>query len=548
MAMLRRGRSLKISHVEFTGGEPTLHPKLLLFISSARSMGYGVIGISSNGRRLAYPSYMRELAAAGINYAVISVPAADRKTYVKIAGAPPAAFIETLTGLKNAADSGGIEVGASVPVTRDNAGSLREIIRMLDGFKLSHITLSRPLSGFPGAALPAGLPGREGFVAAVRSVWKDFSAMHTRVFVEDFSGDFDFLPGGHLIRELRRNRYLYADAVAKKQFLMPDAVLAAERSSGRKKKAPESFRAAIDLQYGPSDFTCGFDSRVIHGRPYHRLVNEKLDFDCDSPVLKRFLSVVNREKTIDIWGRDRADRFPKLKGLAKLCGKSGFKRVRLWTTGLGLDSDAKLDRLRSFGVTALEIPIYGAGPEIHDAVTGLGGSYRELRGVLSRLARRADFEVSLHSVALKGNIHDLPAICGLVNGYSRAWKFAIWHYYPDYQSPAAKKSYLAALPSYDRVIEAFRKNPADGQADFVLFPECVVRRLGRVFKGANFFAQAPEARLLVCRDGLFHFKKINSADEFGRRKAPPCSACADSGRCPGFFPEYLDKYGHKSIG
>jgi len=374
------------------------------------------------------------------------------------------------------------------------------------------------------------------------------SVLRTRVFVEDFSGDLGFLPGKNAICELQRNRYLYSDAVSKKQFLMPDAILAAEPPASKKKGVYGNFRAAIDLQYGPSDFTCGFDFRAIQGRPYHLLADKRPDFDFNSPVLKRFLSVVNRQATIDIWGRDRADKFPKLKGLLELCRRSGFKNIRLWTAGFGLDSDSRLDRLRSFGVTALELPVYGASQAVCDAVTGLKGSYRKLCGLMARLAKRADFDVSFHSVALKRNVRELPAISRIINRYSRSWKFAVWHYYPDYQNQEGKKNYLAELPSYDDVIKAFSEHQAAGEVEFVLFPKCVVNRLSQGFSRANFFEQDPVARLLVHRDGFFHFNIIDSADEFGRRKTPQCSGCADIGRCPGVFPDYLDKYGHKSIG
>lgn len=541
MAELARGRALNLAHVEFTGGEPTLHPSLAAFIASARALGYATIGISTNGRKLAYPAYAGELAAAGLNYAVLSVPAADKKNYTRITGAPGAAFVEALAGLKSAAGAG-IETGALVPVTGENAGGLAGILRLLDGFGLSFLTLSRPLPGFPGGAHAGGQLDRAGFAAAVRKARKVFGRLRTRVLVEDFSGDLAFLPEENLIGELLGSRYLYADAVKKRQFLMPDAALAPERPRAG------NFSAAIDLQYGPSDFTAGFDSRIIRGRQYHRLEGEKLAFDLGAPVLKKFLSVVNSSRTIDIWGRDRADRFPKLKELAGLCRKAGFRKIRLWTTGLALDSEAALDRLRALGVTALELPIYGATARTHDKITGRAGSFRTLSSVMARLACRRDFEVSFHSVALKANIPELPAICGAVNAIDKAWEFAVWNYYPDYQSAADKKSYAASLPSYDSLVAAFRAKPASGRAALVLFPRCVVNRLGRVFKGARFFSQAAAARLLVYRDGLFYFKNIVSAGEFGRKHAPPCRACKYGRACPGVFADYLDKYGYKSIG
>ncbi len=540
LAGLRYGRAMGLKHVEFTGGEPALHPGLPRFAAAARALGYSTIGLSTNGRGLLRPGLAAGLASAGLGYAVVSVPAADGKNYARICGTGREGFAENLAGLRAARAAGIREVGASVPVTRANAASLGDILALLDGFGLSFITLARPLAGYPGGAAPRGLLDRKGFIAAVKAVRSRIAGLSTRVLVEDLGGDLGFLPPACRIDELRRNRYLYFDAVGGGRLVMPDAVLAGERPA-----AGADFLAAIDLQYGPSDFTGSFDSRVIRGRQYHRLAREKLDFDPGSPVLGRFLSVLNKERTLNIWGRDRADRFPALGELLRRCRGAGYGKIKLWTTGLALDGDAALDRLKGLGVTGLELPIYGASAKAHDAVTGRPGSWRKLASLMERLARRGDLDVSLHSVALKKNLRELPALSGLVRSFSPDWDFAVWHYYPDNQGPGGEKRYLAALPSYSGLLEAYRRRPASGRAAFTLFPDCVADRLRGVFPGALRFRQAPAARLLVFRDGLFYYNEINSSAEFGRVRPASCGGCR---RCPGVFAEYLGKFGAGEIG
>ncbi|MDA8132218.1 MAG: radical SAM protein [Elusimicrobia bacterium] len=539
LAGLKYGRSMGLDHVEFTGGEPAAHPGLPGFVAAARAMGYSTIGLSTNGRGLLRPGLAAGLASAGLGYAIVSVPAADGKTYARVCGVGREAFAENLAGLRAARTAGIREVGAAVPVTRVNAASLGAVLSLLDGFGLSFITLARPLAGYPGGAAPRGLLDRKGFVSAVRAVRARMAGLSTRVLVEDLGGDLGFLPPASRIDELRRNRYLYSDAVGGGRLVMPDAVLAGEKPS-----AGRDFLAAIDLQYGASDFTCAFDSRVIRGRQYHRLAREKLDFDPGSPVLGRFLSVVNKDRTLNIWGRDRADRFPALGELLRRCRGAGYRKIRLWTTGLALD-DAALDGLEKLGVTGLELPIYGASAKTHDSVTGRPGSWRKLISLMERLAKRDRLDVSFHAVALKKNARELPALGGLVGSYSGDWGLSVWHYYPDNQGPGGEKRYLSALPSYASLVEAYRRSRASGRAQFTLFPDCVVDRLRGVFPGASSFRQAPAARLLVFRDGLFYYNEINSSAEFGRTRPASCGPCR---RCPGVFSEYLGRFGSGEIG
>ena len=59
--------------VLFTSGEPTLDPALPTYIGWAKQRGFRVIGLVTNGRRLAYREYARELADAGLNRVTVSI-------------------------------------------------------------------------------------------------------------------------------------------------------------------------------------------------------------------------------------------------------------------------------------------------------------------------------------------------------------------------------------------------------------------------------------------------------------------------------------------
>lgn len=64
---LRDLRPTPCTAVQFTGGEPTLHPDFVRIVSAARDMGFSHIQIATNGLRLAERSFAQQCAAAGLH-------------------------------------------------------------------------------------------------------------------------------------------------------------------------------------------------------------------------------------------------------------------------------------------------------------------------------------------------------------------------------------------------------------------------------------------------------------------------------------------------
>jgi hypothetical protein len=87
------------AEVMFTSGEPTLNKNLAVYMRWARQLGYRVIGLTSNARRLGYEPYARELLREGLNLVVVSIhgPTArihDGQTRT------PGSFAQTIAGLE----------------------------------------------------------------------------------------------------------------------------------------------------------------------------------------------------------------------------------------------------------------------------------------------------------------------------------------------------------------------------------------------------------------------------------------------------------------
>jgi len=64
---LRDLRPTPCSAIQFTGGEPTIHPDFLRIVSAARDMGFSYIQIATNGITMADPDFADECLAAGLH-------------------------------------------------------------------------------------------------------------------------------------------------------------------------------------------------------------------------------------------------------------------------------------------------------------------------------------------------------------------------------------------------------------------------------------------------------------------------------------------------
>jgi cyclic pyranopterin phosphate synthase len=121
--------------VMFTTGEPTLNPNLPAYIGWARDLGYGRIGVTTNGRRLGYEDYTRSLLERGLNHVVISIHGPDAKCHdglTRMRGT----FDQSLAGLKLLAGlkpDYGLTIHTSTVVTTRNYQRFPEIYELFRG-------------------------------------------------------------------------------------------------------------------------------------------------------------------------------------------------------------------------------------------------------------------------------------------------------------------------------------------------------------------------------------------------------------------------------
>lgn len=114
--------------VGIVGGEPTIHSQLPALVQQARASGADEVIVQTNGRRLAYAPYLRELITAGVTAFDVSLqgstaPMHDYHTSV------PGSFAQTARGIRNASQAR-LPVIVSTVVTRSNLRHLAEIVEL----------------------------------------------------------------------------------------------------------------------------------------------------------------------------------------------------------------------------------------------------------------------------------------------------------------------------------------------------------------------------------------------------------------------------------
>ncbi len=104
---LRAQRPAPAFAVQFTGGEPTVHPRFLEIVASARALGFSHIQVASNGLRLADPHFARRARDAGLQYIYLQMDGISDDVFTRIRGR---ALLDTKLAVLESARRAGLRV------------------------------------------------------------------------------------------------------------------------------------------------------------------------------------------------------------------------------------------------------------------------------------------------------------------------------------------------------------------------------------------------------------------------------------------------------
>ncbi|MCU0520733.1 MAG: radical SAM protein [Anaerolineae bacterium] len=156
-----------VPHVILTGGEPTLLPLLPDLIRYADGLGQ-IVGMNTNGRRLAEPDFAAALAVAGLNHVQVTLESCFPAVHDRMV-ATPGAFDETVRGIRNALASG-LHTITNTTVTRENQDHVLDTVRFVHDLGLTTFALNGIIYAGGGSATPNAIPAEEmaALLVAVR--------------------------------------------------------------------------------------------------------------------------------------------------------------------------------------------------------------------------------------------------------------------------------------------------------------------------------------------------------------------------------------------
>ncbi len=154
LEILRRVRQIGIPHVCFTGGEATLRRDLPELVAGAQALGL-VVGLLSNGRRLADHAFTQHLAQAGLDHVQITLESHDPAIHDRMVRAQ-GAWQDTVAGVRNALDCG-LYLMTNTTLLDDNAGSILQTIDFLAELGVPTVGCNALIYSGKGSDVGAGL-------------------------------------------------------------------------------------------------------------------------------------------------------------------------------------------------------------------------------------------------------------------------------------------------------------------------------------------------------------------------------------------------------
>ncbi len=85
---LRKQHPYPATAIQFTGGEPTLHPDFFRILEAAGRMGFSHVQIATNGLRIADPDFAARAAEAGLHTLYMQFDGLDDRQYQALRGRP----------------------------------------------------------------------------------------------------------------------------------------------------------------------------------------------------------------------------------------------------------------------------------------------------------------------------------------------------------------------------------------------------------------------------------------------------------------------------
>jgi radical SAM protein with 4Fe4S-binding SPASM domain len=146
--------TLRIPHIVFTGGEPTLSPNLPELVAYAESQGL-ITGLNTNGRKLADAEFVQSLVDAGLDHVQVTLESHDPAIHDKMVAAR-GAWQETVAGIKNVLASR-LYVMTNTTLLTHNSPTIEATLQFLGELGVPTVGLNALIYSGKGKSVGTGL-------------------------------------------------------------------------------------------------------------------------------------------------------------------------------------------------------------------------------------------------------------------------------------------------------------------------------------------------------------------------------------------------------
>jgi MoaA/NifB/PqqE/SkfB family radical SAM enzyme len=194
-----------------------------------------------------------------------------------------------------------------------------------------------------------------------------------------------------------------------------------------------------------------------------------LDFD----TFRRVTTAIKREGKFEnlILSGGEVTTFDDLDKFARFAASLGwFKRIQIQTNGRRLGNKRYLDHLIACGINEFFVSVYGLDA-VHDAVTGVPGSFRETLEGLAHL-KAYGVNVISNTVLTKSNVEDIPRLMGFLSR-GKVSEMQLWNYFPMERTDS--KDLVVSLMDLKGLLHELCPIAEEAEKPLVLksFPECL---------------------------------------------------------------------------
>lgn len=147
--VLRQSRAQGFTEVGYSGGEPSIDPRIIKFVRYAKELGYTHQSMNTNGIRFKDKKFCEDIIDAGLTNVDISIHGHTDELHdgLVVRRGALAAIRQACANLRELRRTRGFDLSASIVVARDNHMYLRDICVFLDSLGITHKRLKYAYEG-----------------------------------------------------------------------------------------------------------------------------------------------------------------------------------------------------------------------------------------------------------------------------------------------------------------------------------------------------------------------------------------------------------------